>query len=366
MVSSMLDWKLMALGPEQPILDALRRFEDNHEQICLVVDPDDRLLGTITEGDVRRALLGNLTLQSPVQAIMTKHPIQVRSGTSAPAMLRLMRHHVIRYIPVVDEHGRVQALQGLQDLIMPTRDNSVVLMAGGEGRRLRPLTETCPKPMVRIGTKPILELILQEFIDQGFHKFYISINYLGDKIKQYFGDGSFWNVEINYLKENDKMGTAGALSLLPERPRQPIIVMNGDLLTRVNFQELLDHHEVAGNAITLGIRDYAVEIPYGVVILDNQRVTGLMEKPTHRYSINCGVYALDPRCLELVPRHMSTDMPKLMQDAIDAGWSVGGFPIDEYWIDIGRMSDLERANREYMQLFPQPGHTSQTLSADTP
>lgn len=354
----------MALKPGQPILDALRLFEANHEQICLVVDPDNRLLGTITDGDVRRALLRNMGLQSPASAIMNSSPIRVLSGTPIPVILGLMRRYVIRYIPIVDERGIVQSVQGLQELIMPTRDNWVVLMAGGEGRRLRPLTETCPKPMVRIGTKPILELILEEFIEQGFSKFYISINYLGEMIHQYFGDGSRWNVTIRYIEETDKMGTAGSLSLLPEKPDRPIVVMNGDLLTRVNFQSLVDYHVAAGNAATLGVRDYTVEIPYGVVMIENERVSKLVEKPVHRHFINCGVYALDPRCLDLLPRNSPVDMPTLLSNAIDAGWSVGSFPIHEYWIDIGRMSDLERANQEYTQLFPQPGPASQRVPAD--
>lgn len=340
----------MALTQEHPIVEVLRLFERNDQQICLVVDGQDRLVGTVTDGDVRRGLLRNLTLSAPLSLIMNATPLSVSPDTSTLSLIRLMHQHGIRYIPAVTEDGRVVTLHGLKDLTMPMRDNWVVLMAGGEGLRLRPLTENCPKPMIPVGDKPILERILEEFIEQGFHRFFISINYLGNIIREHFGDGSRWNVDIRYMEERSKMGTAGSLALLPERPANPILVMNGDLLTRLNFKSMLDFHVNSGHTATVGVRAYTVEIPYGVVAIENDRINAMIEKPMHKHFINCGVYTLDPSCLDRLPLDQPTDMPHLLQSLINTGCSVGSFPIHEYWIDIGRMSDLERANQEYQQL----------------
>lgn len=345
-------WKRMAIAPDRPIVDAMRVIEAASESIVLVLGADGRLLGTVTDGDVRRAILRGVPLSEPVSDIMNGRPITAGAATGREHAIALMNRHAVRYLPVVDGDGRVCDLLILHDLIAPPeRDNWVVLMAGGEGQRLRPLTETCPKPMIRVGGRPILEVIVQSFVDQGFRRFFLAVNYMAGVIRDHFGDGSRWQAEIRYLYEDAKLGTAGALSLLPERPGKPFFVMNGDLLTRIDFPSMLEFHGASGYAATLGVREYTTRLPFGVVTLDHDRVTAITEKPTQSHFINAGVYVLDSSSVDLVRPREPLDMPALLGRMIEGRRTVGSFPIHEYWIDIGRVSDLEQAHQDYEQFF---------------
>ncbi|MBF0461613.1 MAG: NTP transferase domain-containing protein, partial [Magnetococcales bacterium] len=238
------------------------------------------------------------------------------------------------------------------ELTQPTpKDNWVVLMAGGLGSRLGPLTEACPKPLLRVGPKPILEVILESFLEYGFKRFYVSVNYKKQMIQSHFGDGSAWGAEIRYLEEKERMGTAGSLSLLPERPAQPFFVMNGDLLTRIHFQHILDFHTKHQAQATLCVRRVEQTIPFGVVEMEQHRLVRIEEKPTHHYFVNAGIYVLEPTLLTLIPDQQYLDMPDLFRRAMAQGHATAAFPFLDYWVDIGQMGDYDRARQEYAQVF---------------
>jgi NDP-sugar pyrophosphorylase family protein len=263
-----------------------------------------------------------------------------------------MRQRRLHQIPVLDATWRVVGLEVLDDLLKPQpKTNPVVLMAGGLGSRLRPLTDECPKPLLRVGTKPILETILEAFIEHGFNRFYVSVNYKAEMIEAYFGDGSRWGATIEYLREKERLGTAGALSLLPEPPVEPVFVMNGDLLTRLNFAHLLDFHTAHGSVATMCVREYEMQVPYGVIKTRSHRILDIHEKPTERYLVNAGVYVLQPDALALIPRDRSFDMPDLFKRLMDRGGDTAVFPIREYWMDIGQMDDFHRANGHFEEVF---------------
>lgn len=347
-----MNWRDLLVSPHTPILDTLEIIDRNARQIALVAGDSDKLLGTVTDGDIRRGLLKGRALQDPISMIMNPFPTVASPYDTRENILALMKIKQINQIPIVDEEGRIVHVEVLNDLLRPSKKNNwVVLMAGGLGTRLYPLTHDCPKPLLRVGNKPLLETILQSFIDQGFHKFYISVNYKAEMIQEYFGDGSNWGVTIQYLQEKDSLGTAGALSLLPENPSEPFFVMNGDLLTKVNFEQLLDFHKTYQAQATMCVREYDHQIPYGVVKLDRQRLLSLDEKPTQRFFVNAGIYVLSPETLERIPHNQYFDMPSLFDLLLTEDQHTIAFPIREYWLDIGRMADFERANVEFAEVF---------------
>ena len=267
-------------------------------------------------------------------------------------MLTLMRRVTLRHLPLINDAGRVVGLAALNELIGATdRPNWVVLMAGGEGRRLRPLTDEIPTPLLRVGGIPILEVILRGFLKHHFGRFYISVNYHADKIRNHFGDGHAWKADIRYLEESQPLGTAGPLSLIDEVPAAPIVVMNGDLMTTVNLDQLIDYHTEQGAAATMAVREYDIKVPYGVVAMDGNRITGIEEKPTHRFFVNAGVYVLEPEALLLVPHDQFFDMPDLFRRLIESGHGTTAFPVREYWLDIGQKDDFHRAGREFSRVF---------------
>ncbi len=348
----MKDWKSTLIAPDASLREAIQTIDNGSLQIALVVDSERRLLGTVTDGDLRRAILRGFGLDQPVQAIMNKRPTVARAEHDMAQVLADMRRKQIHRVPVVDDSGRVIGVELLEELIRPAeRDNWVVLMAGGLGSRLRPLTDDRPKPMLRVGNKPLLETIIENFVEQGFHRFFISVNYMAEMIKDHFADGSRWGAPIQYLEEDRKLGTAGALSLLPKSPSAPFLVMNGDLLTKVDFRHLLDfHHEHRAQA-TMCVREYDFQVPYGVVRLDGQRIAGIDEKPVHRFFVNAGIYVLEPEALHRVPRDTFFDMPSLFEKLIADGRDTAAFPIREYWLDIGQLADYDRANGEFSGVF---------------
>jgi dTDP-glucose pyrophosphorylase/CBS domain-containing protein len=348
----MRGWKNTLIPPTMPILKAIEKIDVNSLQIALIVDAQGRLLGTVTDGDIRRGILKGIGLNDSVSLIMNKKPVMVRSNISRNNVLTTMKVAQIRHIPVVDEDGRVVNLEVLDEVLESDGlDNWVVLMAGGLGSRLSPLTDKCPKPLLKVGSRPILETILENFMEYNFRKFYISLNYRGEMIRNYFGDGSRWGAEIRYIYEDKRLGTAGALSLLPEKPSGPLLVMNGDLLTKVNFKQLLEFHLDHKSAATMCVREYDFQVPFGVVKMDSYRLRRIDEKPVQRFFVNAGIYVLEPRTLEVIPQNQFFDMPELFDQLIKENQETVVFPIREYWMDIGHLADFERANGEFSEVF---------------
>ncbi|TCP57850.1 CBS domain protein [Tumebacillus sp. BK434] len=348
----MKNWRQILIPPSASILRAIETIDQGALQIALITDAAGRLLGTVTDGDVRRGILRGVALDRDVAEIMNTAPITASSQDTQETILATMKQRRLQQIPILDRDGLVIGVQVLADLLRAgQKDNWVVLMAGGLGTRLAPLTNETPKPLLKVGTKPLLETIMQNFIEYGFHKFYLSVNYKAEMIRDYFGDGSRFGVEIRYVHEEKRMGTAGALSLLPERPEETFFVMNGDLLTKVNFQQLLDFHHEHGATGTMCVREYDFQIPYGVVKTDKHRLQGIVEKPVEHFFVNAGIYVLEPECIDLIPQDSFYDMPSLFEQLIGRQSETSVFPIREYWMDIGQIADYERANGEFAEVF---------------
>lgn len=348
----MKDWRNVLLSPQTSVRDTIKVIDASAMQIALVVDKNNTLLGTVTDGDIRRAILKGIDLNGPASEVMNSNPTVTKSSESREVVLAIMRSKSIHQIPVVDDSGTLVGLELLDEILQSTqRENPVVLMAGGLGSRLRPLTNECPKPLLKVGNKPILETILENFIEYGFVKFHISINYKAEMIEKYFGDGSRWGVEISYIRENERLGTAGALSHMAGKFTRPIIVMNGDLLTRVNFSQLLSFHAEHEARATMCVRDYHFQVPYGVVKIDRHSLVDIEEKPVHRFFVSAGIYVVEPDALDLIPPDTFFDMPSLFKKLLAQKKEAVVFPIREYWLDIGRLDDFEKANGEFDNIF---------------
>ena len=328
--------------------DAMCIIDRGSAQIALVVDEQQRLLGTITDGDIRRGLLHGETLVTPAERLMNRRFRFVRSGEDRAAVLEMMRREMLRQIPVLDTEGRVVELLLFKELLAPDQlPNAVVIMAGGQGVRMRPHTEHCPKPMLPVDGKPMLEILLEQCIASGFRQFYLSVNYLKGQIINHFGDGKLWGVAIDYLVEEEPLGTAGSLQLLPRSLQEPFLVMNGDVLTRLNPSQLLLFHVEHEAAATICVREHVVTVPFGVVQVNGVELAGFEEKPSYSQLVNAGVYMIEPHLLSLLPPHQATDMPTLLQSAQEAGQRVAVCPIHEYWIDVGRPENLLQAHQEW-------------------
>lgn len=347
-----MNWKNAVVESGALALDAIRILDTSGFFICFVTDSNLRLLGSVTDGDVRRGLLRGNTVNDPVEAFMNRHPIVAKATQSRAEFIQQMKLHGIRQIPIVDDENRIQGIEVSADLLgSQAQKGAVLIMAGGAGRRLLPLTENCPKPMLKVGSKPVLEVILSRFIENGFKDFYISINYHGRMIEDYFGDGRRWGASIQYLREESFLGTAGALSLLPEELNQPLIVMNGDLLTKVDFNQLIEFHENQNSPATMCVRKYEHRVPYGVINVENHEIRGIDEKPVHRHFVNSGIYVLNPDVLPLVPKNTRYDMTTLFQELMSLGRPPSAFPLHEYWLDIGHIDDFRRAEDEFGEVF---------------
>lgn len=344
----MIDWRQTLIPPEMSIREAIGRIDRASTQIALVVDSPGRLLGTLTDGDVRRGLLRGIALEQPVREVMNPNPTVVKEGQGPGFAHHLMHAKKLHHMPIVDAGGVVVGLESVDDLQeSPKRDNLVVVMAGGLGTRLRPLTDAVPKPMLRVGGKPILETILGSLIESGFRRFCFTLNYKADVVRDYFGNGSNWGADISYVTERERLGTAGALSLLPDAPTKPILVMNGDLLTGVDFGQVIDFHVAHKAFATVCVREFEFTIPFGVVDLKDYRIESITEKPMHRRFVSAGVYVLEPAAVAMVPRDTLFDMPMLLERLLAEKREVAAFPIIEYWRDIGRVDDLQAAHAEF-------------------
>jgi dTDP-glucose pyrophosphorylase/CBS domain-containing protein len=335
--------------PNATMREVIETIDGGGAQIALVVDTQKKLLGVITDGDVRRAVLRGKSLHSLAKDIMCREFRALSSLASEDEALSVMRSETLHQIPAIDQSGRVIRLFLLETLIKPKLlTNIVVIMAGGEGKRLGQLTKNCPKPMLRVGGKPLLEIILEQCIDAGFQQFYLSVNYLKEQIQDYFGDGARWQVSINYLEESKPLGTGGALSLLPKRPLEPILILNGDVLSRVDYGSLLRFHSEHDAAATMCVREHSTQIPYGVVRMNDLNVLTLDEKPVLSHYVNAGIYLLNPSLLDFVPENCFFDMPQLLEKILLEKLRVSAFPIHEYWLDVGLPETLERAKGDWL------------------
>ena len=342
----------LLLTPEATIRTALQRIDAGGAQIALVVDDSRRLLGTVTDGDVRRGILAGRDLGDPVSGVMNPAPSTATIADGRDRVLALMRRRRIHQVPIVDAAGVVLGLELLDELLVPgALPHEVVLLAGGKGTRLHPITHEIPKPLVRVGDRPILERIITTLAEHGFRRFHLAVNHLASQIEDHFGDGARWGVSIDYLREDQPLGTAGALGLLASPPTHPFLVMNGDLLTTVNPRNLLDFHARDGAEATMCVREFDQEVPYGVVRMEGSRFLGVDEKPVQRFYVNAGIYALSPSLLNLLTPGEPLHMTALFGRLHEAGRRAAVFPVREYWLDIGRPPDLERARGDVARVF---------------
>lgn len=340
------------LTPNSTIREALRIIDSGAMKIAIVVNENDRLIGTLTDGDIRRGLLNNLGLDDTIESIIFKAPTIAMLSDTKEDILKKALDKKLHQIPIVDDEYRVIGIQEINDLIKPaTKPNIVVLMVGGLGSRLRPLTEETPKPMLKVGNKPILQTIVEKFAEYGFREVVMCVNYKSHIIQDYFGDGSTFGITISYIFEEERMGTAGALSLLKALPNDPFFVMNGDLLTNVNFEHLRNYHMSQNAMATMCVREYDFQVPYGVVHMEGNAILSIQEKPLHKFYVSAGIYMLNPEVIQHIPLEQFYDMPTLFETLIQQQQKAISFPIREYWLDIGQMEEYERANNEYAGVF---------------
>jgi dTDP-glucose pyrophosphorylase len=340
-------WRQSTIESHNTIGDAISNLDKSGLQISLVVDAQGYLLGTVTDGDVRRALLRGLDLRSPVDAIMNPDPLVVTSELGRQSVMNLMRANKVHQLPVVDEQRNVVGLHTWDGMLTARlRTNTMVIMAGGFGTRLRPYTEDRPKPMLPVAGKPMLEHIIERAHAEGFVNFIISLHYLGHIITDYFGDGAGLGVNINYIHEETPLGTAGALFLIDPRPEDSIIVTNGDVLTDVRYGEMLDFHLGQHAQATMAVSLHEWQHPFGVVRTEGIEIVGFDEKPIHRSHVNAGIYVLEPQVLDLLQPEIPCDMPNLFAKTQLSDGKTIAYPMHEQWMDVGRPEDLENANVE--------------------
>ena len=334
------------------IKEALVLIDKGAMQIALVIDEENKLIGTLTDGDIRRGLIRGLGLNNSIETIIFKTPTVVKISDTKEDILQIALSKKLHQIPVIDDNGKVIGIQQIDELLKPkNKSNKVILMVGGLGTRLRPLTENTPKPMLKVGNKPILKTIVEKFAQYGYTNIIMCVNYKSDVIQDYFGDGKKFGVNIEYILEEQRMGTAGALSLLKSKPNEPFFVMNGDLLTNVNFGHLAEFHRLNNSIATMCVREYDFQVPYGVVRIDDNKILSIEEKPTHKFFISAGIYMLSPESLEYIPQNEFYDMPTLFQKLISENKNTISFPLQEYWLDIGRIEEYKKANEEYGEVF---------------
>ena len=329
------------------IKEAINVLNDAGKEIVLVAEKN-KLSGILTDGDFRRSILNGISIDECISSIMNRDYFSVETDISKKDALKILLSRGLKHLPVIDNDKIVDLIYINELIDRPKRNNLVVIMAGGKGKRLRPLSNDIPKPMIDVGGVPLLESIIGRLTSNGFSNIHISINYLGHKIKDYFLDGSKFGCKISYLEEKKPLGTGGSLSLIKEKTDLPILVLNGDLVTDVNFNDMVEYHGKNNFSATVGIREYNYQIPFGVVNLENQLVKNFMEKPNLSYFINTGIYVLNPSVMDHIPKDTFFDMPKLIEKLNVNSEIVGAFPITESWIDIGRLEDYKKVKDNYL------------------
>lgn len=344
------------LRPGAPLVAAIKAIESSRRRIAVVLDASQRLIGTLTDGDVRRCLLTGGSLDTPVEQAMNPHPLSAVDGTPTAKLLEIMRRGNILAVPLVDAQGRFVRLAHRYDIATTTAVQSeaafefAVIMAGGEGARLRPITQDIPKPMVPIGGVPLLERQIARLAEAKVRKVFVAVNYLAHIIEEHLGDGHRLGVEVSYIREPAKLGTAGALGLIAQKPSAPILVMNGDILTTSDFGSLYAFHVANDADVTVAAIDHRVSIPYGVLDTEGARVNGVKEKPSQRFLCNAGIYAVSPRALAMVPEGKPSNMTDLINACLAGNRKVAAYPLHEYWTDIGTPDDLERARKFFAEM----------------
>jgi dTDP-glucose pyrophosphorylase len=342
----MSGWRETLIPASAKIVEAIRAIDTTPYRIALVVDAEGRLVGTVTDGDVRRGILRGFGPEHVVNTVMNGKPHVARPRSNRESLLRTLREILIRQLPVLDDAGRVIGLETIESLehAAALRSVSAVIMAGGLGTRLRPLTDEVPKPMLTVGDRPLLQTIVENLIAQEIRRIYIAVNYKASVVTEHFGDGSQFGAEIRYLHESEKLGTAGALGLITDELDSPLLVMNGDLLTTLDLRSLLDYHGEHAAAATMCVREYDFQVPFGVVQLNRHKVASIDEKPVQRLFVNAGIYLLNPDLLRRFVPGEPIDMPSFLERMMADGLEVAAFPIREFWLDIGRIDDLRQAN----------------------
>ena len=337
------------------IRKVISTIEEGGLKIALILNNKEKLIGTICDGDIRRGLLKGLTLESSIKSIIRKNFIKATPTTSKKDLLNMLKNNAISQIPILDEEDNLVGLEISEDLLPSSSKlllpNVALLMAGGRGKRLKPITNYCPKPLLPINGKPILEIILEQCINSGIKNFYISVNYLAEKIIDYFGDGSKWNVNIKYLEENKPLGTAGALRMLPDNLKDPILLINGDVLTKTNFKDILKYHEVNSADITICAREHVLNSPYGVIEVDGIAFKSMIEKPSFTQLVNAGVYVINSEIIRTIKINQYFDMPDLIEQTKILNNKIIVYPIHEYWIDVGKPESLDQAENEWSKII---------------
>ena len=348
----MKSYQNILLTPTSTIKEALKIIDSGAMKLAIVIDEDEKLIGTLTDGDIRRGLLGDLTLNDSIETIIYKTPTVCNIEDTKEKILEVAIAKKLYQIPIVDNDGKLIGIEEVDELLKAKyKSNKVVLMVGGLGTRLYPLTKNIPKPMLKVGNRPILETIILNFKKYGFTDIILGVSYKSEIIENYFGDGSNFGVSIKYIHEEKRMGTAGAFSLIRDERNEPFFVMNGDLLTNINFEHMMDYHIQNSSTATMGVREYDFQIPYGVVHVDGINIKSIEEKPVHNFYVSGGVYVLNPDSLRYIPQNEYFDMPTLFENIIANGKKSISFPIREYWLDIGRIEEFEKANNEYKEMF---------------
>lgn len=342
-MTEQMNWQKNVVRESDSLRVAATALNASQYKLVLICSSDGRLTGTLTDGDLRRGLLGGLSLKDSVTQAMNRSFVAGHQGEPKVELHSIMRKRRIHELPIVDQSGTVVDLVTDRPEVTAF-DGTFVIMAGGRGSRLMPLTDSTPKPMLLVGAKPILEHILTSAISQGFENFVISVNYLGSQIENYFGDGSAWGVSVAYLREEEPLGTAGALSLLPRDVPGPIVVSNGDLVTNLDYRAMIQNHEQSGATISMAIRRFELHNPYGVVATNGEFVEGIVEKPSYVSQVNAGIYVLDPQVLRSLQPNSFLNMTDLVQKALDQDEKVAAFAIHESWMDIGTPQDFQAAN----------------------
>jgi dTDP-glucose pyrophosphorylase len=344
----MKQWRKALVKSDATLRAALAAIDEAGTRLAVVVDAHGKLVGTLSDGDVRRALLKGASLDEIVSGVMYTQPRTARVSEPRDQVVSLMRQHGLHQIPILDDAGVVVGLETVDDFFVPPeRSNVVVIMAGGLGTRLQDLTSAVPKPMLKVGDRPLLETIVRNFVEQGFRQVYLAVNYKAEVIENHFGDGAWLGAKIGYLRESKRLGTAGPLSLLPQMPAEPVLVTNGDLLVKVDYADILASHASHRAVATMAVRQYEYQVPYGVIHEQGGRVQDIEEKPIHRCLVSAGMYVLSPEAVALVPRDSFYDMPSLFASLIEARLPTRCYTVMGYWLDIGRLADYEKANSDF-------------------
>ncbi len=334
------------LVPERAtLLEAMRVMNEGSRAVAFVQDGAGCVGGVLTDGDIRRALLaGRSVNECCLPDVMSRNFRYVPPEAGRAEVLDLMRAVGIEHIPVLDSKRRLVGLHLLQELIGARElDNWAVIMAGGRGTRLRPLTEEIPKPMITVAGRPILERLVLHLVGSGIRRIFLSVNYLAHVIEQHFGDGARFGCSIEYLREAEPLGTGGALTVLPAPPSSPVMVLNGDLVTQFDVQRMIDFHADGGYAVTFGVRPHYIHIPFGVAEISDNRLIGMREKPTEHFLVNAGIYMLSPAALALIPKNTEFPMTQLVDECTQRGLAMGAHVIEDEWMDVGHHDELRRA-----------------------